>query len=157
MKSAISRFVPCAIFLFLATNARLAMGSDSSPQGFAGSKANITWRVCNKSSKPTIWVGLRYNIPNGFVHKGWYSIDSGTCRNVLTLDNSATVLYFAESGQSRWSGEKGSVSFCRGSKYELIDRIVNGQWQIDRDCPAGSTFGSVAGKTINGFTVTLVD
>ena len=158
MKQAFVRFVPCAIFLFLVTSTRAVMGSDSSVQGFEGSKANNTWRICNKSSRPTIWVGLRYNIPNAFVHKGWYSVDRGTCRNVLTLDRDATVLYFAESGQSRWGGESGQVSFCRGGKpYELIDRRVNGQWEIDRDCPAGSSFGAAAGKPINGFSATLVD
>jgi uncharacterized membrane protein len=157
MRNAFARFVPCAIFLFLIANIRLAVGSESSVRGFEGTKANNTWRVCNKSSKPTIWVGLRYNIPNGFVHKGWYSVDRGTCRNVLTLDRSTTVFYFAEAGKSRWGGKFASVSFCRGTKYELIDRRVNGQWQADRDCPAGSTFGSATGDIINGFSVTLVD
>lgn len=159
MKHAFFRFVTCAIFLLLATNARTVMGSDSSVQGFEGTRANITWRVCNNSSRSTIWVGLRYDLPYSSVYKGWYSVDRGTCGNVLTLDRDATVLYYAESGPSRWSGngEYGRVSFCRGKPYELIDRRVNGQWRTDRDCPAGSTFGTAPGKLIKGFSATLVD
>jgi len=158
MKQAYFRYVPCAIFLFIVTSTRSVMGSDSSVQGFEGSKANNTWRICNKTSRPTIWVGLQYNIPNAFVQKGWYAVDRGTCRNILTLDRGATVLYYAKSGQSRWGGESGQVSFCQGGgAYELIDRRVNGQWRIDTDCPAGSSFGTAGGKRINGFSETLVD
>lgn len=101
-----SQIVAAAIAAIVCAGAPQVAAAQVKP-GASGGRPTVDLRVCNNSGRNAS-VAVSYVQPgeSSFINRGWYSVDNGTCENIVTTDN-ANFYFYADamdgSGR-RWQG-----------------------------------------------------
>lgn len=98
-----------AAFLSAAVVATLPVTAEAQTKpGMGGGGATVDLRVCNESGRNAS-VAVSYmevGQTNMFTTRGWYTVNAGACRDLVTTDN-ANFYFYADATDGsgrRWSG-----------------------------------------------------
>jgi len=101
----------------------------SPPSTSTYSDSESGWTICNKSNESKVYVAYNYKDGIGWVKKGWRNIEKGECSLIIEKLTTQYVYYYAEGGDSKWTGNK---NFCAHptKKFTHRSKTCAGEYKI---------------------------